>query len=136
MAFNNAAQKGASFILKKGATTIGGFRTHSLSIKTDTVDVTTADDTNRWRQLLAATAIKTLSASGSLVVKDTAAQQALSTDIIAQTLDTYTVTIPGVGDYTGLMTVTQLDFTGDYNGEVTCTVSLESGGDITFTAEG
>lgn len=135
MAYDAAAKKGSAFILAKGATTIGGFRTHSMSIKTDIVDVTTADDSNRWRQLLAAAAIKSLSASGSLVVKDTAAQQAMATDIIAQTSDTYTITIPGIGTFSGAMTITQLDFEGGYAGEVTCSVTIESAGDITFTAE-
>ena len=136
MSYSNAAQKGASFLLAKGATTIGGFRTHAMSIKSDTVDVTTADDTNRWRQLLAATAIKSLSATGGGVVKDTAAQQAVATDVIAQTNDTYTITVPGIGTFSGLFTVTQFDVSGDYNGEVTFTITLESAGDITFTPEG
>lgn len=136
MAFDAAAKKGSAFLLQKGATTIGGFRQRSLSIKTDTVDVTTADDTNRYRQLLAAAAIKSLSFTGDGVLKDTAAQQALITDILAQTLDTYTVTIPGVGTFAGNWTISGVDMSGAYNAEGTFTITIESAADITFTAEG
>ncbi len=124
MAYDAAAKKGLSILLQKGATTIGGFRTRSITISTDLVDVTTADDTSRWRQALAAAAVKHLSFSGSGVIKDTAAQQAMFTDVIAQTLDTYTVTIPGVGTFSGSYTITQLQASGEHAGEMTYDISL------------
>ena len=135
MAYDTTAQPGRDILLQKGATTIGGFRTRSLTINSEIVDVTTADDTNRWRQLLAATGIKTLSFSGSGVLKDTAAQQALFTDVIAQTADTYTVTMPGVGTFSGLFQIASVQAGGEYNAEASYDITLESAGDITFTAE-
>lgn len=136
MAFSAAAQKASAILIQKGATTIGGIRTKDFTINSGMVDVTTADDTNRWRQLLAATEIKHISVSGSGVLKDTAAQQALATDIIAQTTDTYTLTVPGVGTFVGLFTLTQFKMGGAFNQEATFDIALESAGDITFTAEG
>lgn len=135
MAYLAAAQKGMSILLQKGATTIGGFRTRSFSINAEIVDVSTADDTNRYRQLLAAAGFKSISFSGDGVVKDTAAQQAMITDILAQTNDTYTLTWPGIGTLVGLFTISKFDAAGPQNGEATFTVSLESAGDIVFTAE-
>lgn len=135
MAYSNAAKKGADFLLQKGATTIGGFRSRGFSINSETVDVTTADDTNRWRQLLAATGIKSMSITGGGVIKDTAAQQALATDVIAQTVDTYTLTVPGLGAFVGGFQIASFNGAGEYNGEATFEMTLESGGDITFTAE-
>lgn len=136
MAYNNAAQKGSGFLLAKGATNLAAFKTKSLSINSDVVDVTTIDDTNRYRQLLAAAAIKHMTLSGSGIIKDTAANQALFTDVLAQTVDTYTVTIPGVGTFAGSWTISQLSAAGEYAGEMTFDITLESAGDITFTAEG
>lgn len=136
MAYSATAQKGGSILVQKGATTIGGFRTTSFAINSETVDVTTVDATNRWRQLLGAASIKSMSISGSGVVKDTAAQQAMVTDVIAQTLDTYTLTMPGIGAFTGSYQLTAFSGAGEYNGEVTFDITLESAGDITFTAEG
>lgn len=135
MAYDAAAKKGLSILLQKGATTVGGFKVRSISISSDLVDVTTADDTSRWRQALAGAAVKNLSFSGSGVVKDTAAQQAMVTDVIAQTLDTYTVTIPGLGTFAGLYQITQFQASGDHTAEVAFDITLESAGDITFTAE-
>lgn len=135
MAYSAAAQKGRSFLLQKGATEIGGFRTRSLVLNAETVDVTTADDTSRFRQLLAATGIKSLSFSGSGIIKDTQAQQTLITDWGAQTSDTYTVTVPGIGTFAGAFQITQVTMAGDYNGEATFDITLESAGDITPTLE-
>lgn len=135
-----AAKKGSDFTLEKGAaspyTAIGGFRTKTLTINSETVDVTSEDDTNRWRQLLAASGVKNMSLSGSGVVKDTAAQQALVTDAVAQTVDSYLVTAPGIGTFAGTFQLTSFESSGEYNGEQQFSITLESGGDITYAAEG
>lgn len=135
MSYDAAAQKGLNFLVQKGAATIGGFRTRSISVKSDTVDVTTADDVSRYRQLLAATGIKSASFTGAGVIKDTAAQQAMWTDILAQTADTYTFTIDGVGTISGLFQLTQLDASGEAFGEATYNATWESAGDLTLTLE-
>lgn len=138
MAYDAAAKKGSAILIQKGTgspTTIGGIRTKQFTINSETVDVTTADDTNRWRQLLAATGIKNMSVTGSGVIKDTAAQQQCVTDAIAQTVDDYTLTVPGIGTFVGAFQLSQFQMAGEYNGEATFDISLESGGDITFTAE-
>lgn len=136
MAYSNAAQKADSFFLDKGATRIGGFKTRSLKINGGTVDVTTSDDTSRYRQLLAATGVKSLSFSGSGLVKDNAAGQAVVTDALAQTTDTYTVTVPGLGTFVGAWQITEFTVAGENQNEVTYDITLESAGDIVFTAEG
>lgn len=136
MAFTNTAQKGSGIIIAKGATAIGGFRTRSFSLNGETVDVTTADDTDRWRRLLPATGVQSMSFTGSGVVKDVATQQQMVTDQIAATTDTYTFTFPGLGAFTGLYQLPTFTADGPYNGEASFTATWESGGQITFTAEG
>lgn len=134
-----AARKGSDFALQKGSdpyTDIGGFRTKSLTINSETVDVTSEDDTNRWRQLLAAAGVKNMSLTGSGVVKDTAAQQAVVTDVIAQTVDAYLITAPGIGTFAGTFQIASFESSGEYNGEQQFSITIESGGDITYTAEG
>lgn len=140
MPFTAAAQKASAILIQKGSgggvTTIGGIRAKSFTINSETVDVTTADDSNRYRQLLAAVGIKHISVSGSGVIKDTQAQQTAITDLLAQTVDTYTLTVPGIGTFVGPFQLTQFQMGGPFNQEATFDISLESGGDITFTAEG
>lgn len=136
MAYDATAKKGKAFLIAKGATNIGGFKTKQMTLNSETVDVTTTDDmTNRWRQLLAATGVKSISFTGSGIIKDTAAQQALWNDCAAQTLDTYTITVDGVGTFAGSYQITQIQSGGEFNGEETFDVTLESGGDITITLE-
>jgi TP901-1 family phage major tail protein len=141
MSYGNAAQKGAAILIQKGSgggvVTLGGIRSKTFTLNSETVDVTTADDSNRYRQLLAATGIKNMAVSGDGVVKDTAAQQQAVTDCLAQTVDTYTLTVPGIGVFVGTFQITQFQIgSATYNGEIPYSISLESGGDITFTAEG
>ena len=130
--------KGSAFLLEKGDdpyTTVGGFRSQSISLNSETVDVTSIDNTNRFRELLAAAGIKTLSFSGSGVINDSASQKALITDSLAQTVDPYRVTVPGVGTFAGNFQIASAEMSGEYNAEGQMTVTLESAGDITFAAE-
>lgn len=140
MAYTNTAQKGSAILIQKGSgggvVTIGGIRTKDFTINSAIVDVTTADDSNRCRQLIAATGIKTMAVTGSGIVKDSQAQQQAATDVLGQTVDTYTLTCPGIGTFVGPFQLTQFKMAGPYNQEATFDITLESGGDITFTAEG
>lgn len=130
------ALKGSAVLIKKGTsasgTAIAGLRTHTLTINSETVDVTTADNTNRWRALLAATGIKTMSISGSGVLAESTTHSTLATDIIAQTADAYGVVTSTLGTFNGNFQISQLEFSGEYNGEETYSFTLESAGDITW----
>lgn len=140
MAYTSTAQKGLSILIQKGSggsvVTLGGMKTQSLRINSETVDVTTADDTSRYRQLLAAAGVKSLTFSGSGVLKDTAAQQTMVTDALAQTVDTYTMTVPGIGTFVGAFQISDVEMSGDQNAEAGFSATFESGGDITYTPEG
>jgi len=130
--------KGSAFLLKKGTsssgTSIGGFRTVAFSINSETVDVTTADNTNRWRELLAAAGIKSMSITGSGVLADTAPHDQMIDDVIAQTTDAYGVVLDTLGTFDGDFQIASLEASGEYNGEITYSITLESAGDITYAA--
>jgi TP901-1 family phage major tail protein len=130
--------KGSNIVLKKGTssggTAIAAGRTISLSINAETVDITSADDTNRWRQLLAAAGTKSMSVSFSGVLKDVATHDQVIDDIVAQTNDLYGVVVSTLGTFDGNFTVTQFEASGEHNGEAQFTFTLESAGDITYAA--
>jgi TP901-1 family phage major tail protein len=46
----------------------------------------------------------------------------------------YQIVIPDFGTVEGAFQITSLEFAGEYNGEVTYELSLESAGALTFTA--
>ena len=130
------ALKGSAVLIKKGTsasgTAIAGLRTHTLTLNSETVDVTTADNTNRWRELLAATGIKTMSISGSGVLAESATHSTLVSDFIAQTADAYGVVLSTLGTFNGNFQLTQFESNGEYNGEENYSITLESAGDITW----
>jgi TP901-1 family phage major tail protein len=130
--------KGSNVVLKKGTssggTAIAAGRTISLSLNAETVDVTSADDTNRWRQLLAAAGTKSMSISFSGVLKDVASHDQVIDDFVAQTNDAYGVVVSTLGTFDGNFTVTQFEASAEHNAEAQFTFTLESAGDITYAA--
>ena len=132
------AMKGSALVLKKGTaaagTVIGGMRTVSFSINSETVDVTTADNTNRWRELLAAAGVKSMSVTMAGVLADTAPHDQLIDDAIAQTTDAYGIDVDTLGTFDGNWQLANFEAAGEYNGEQTFSITLESAGDITYAA--
>ncbi len=135
------AQKGKALLLKLGDggapetfTTIAGLRAKSLSLNAETVDITHAESSNAWRELLAGAGVKTASVSGTGVFKDETVDGDVRSAFFAQSLDNWQVIIPDFGTIEGLFQITTLDYAGEYNAEATYTLALESAGELTFTA--
>jgi len=136
-----AAQKGSDLLIKVGDgatpevfTTVAGLRTKNLTLNTETVDITNSDSVNKWRELLEGAGIKSASASGSGVFKDSASESTLVTAKMAGTIKNYQIVTPGLGTFEGAFQISQLQFAGEHNGEVTYELSLESAGELDFTA--
>ena len=133
-----AAQKGSALLLKIGDgaspeafTTVGGLRSTSITLNDEAVDVTTKDSSNA-RTLLANGGIQTITISGSGVFTDAASETTLRGKFGASSFSNFQVIIPDFGTYTGAFMVASLEYAGEYNGEVTYSVTLESSGTITF----
>ena len=133
-----AAQKGSAMLMKAGNagspetfTTIGGLRSTSISVNNESVDVTNKDSSGK-RTLLAAAGIQTVSVSGSGVFTDVASEATIKTNVLADTQNNYQFLVPDFGTFTGAFQVTNVEYAGEYNGEVTYSMSFESAGAITF----
>ena len=133
-----AAQKGSAMLMKVGNgsspetfTTIGGLRSTSLTINNESVDVTNKDSSNN-RTMLAAAGVQSISVSGSGVFTDAASETTIKTNVLADTIDNYQFLVPDFGTFTGGFQVTSVEYAGEFNGEVTYSMSFESSGSITF----
>ena len=133
-----AAQKGSAMLMKVGDgaspevfTTIAGLRSTSLTVNNESVDVTNKDSLGK-RELLAAAGVQSISVSGSGVFTDGSSESTIKTNALADTIDNYQFLVPDFGTFTGAFEVTSLEYAGDFNGEVTYSMSFESGGAITF----
>ncbi|MFN3434638.1 MAG: phage major tail protein, TP901-1 family [Sphingomonas sp.] len=131
-----AVEKGSAFLLKIGDggavpafATVAGLRTTQLSVNGEAVVVTTKDS-GGWRQLLSGAGVRSVSVSGAGVFTGSAAETRIKGNALAGTIDDYRLSFEGGDSMTGRFLVTRLDYAGDFNGERSYTLSLESSGAV------
>ena len=135
-----AAQKGKDLLLKIDSNsagsfvTVAGLRTKRLAFNSETVDVTDADSTGRWRELLAGSGVQRASVSGAGIFKDAQSDALIRTGFFAGSVSNWQLAIPDFGTVEGPFQVTALEYTGNHDGEVTFDIALESAGAISFAA--
>ena len=133
-----SAQKGKDLLIKiddgAGFTTVAGLRTRRLAFNAETVDITHAESANRWRELLDGAGVKRASVSGRGLFKDAASDELVRAAFFNGAVKDCQVVIPDFGTVEGAFQITSLEFGGEHNGEVTFDLSLESAGELTFTA--
>lgn len=135
------AQAGKQLLIKVGDgagpevfTTVAGLRSNSISINKETVDITNKGSTGQWRELLGGAGVKSVSVSGSGVFLDDASEETVRADIFSDAITNYQILVPDFGTFTGAFEVTSIEYAGEYNGEATYSLSLESAGVIAFAA--
>ncbi len=134
-----AAQKGKDLLLKiksSGAslfTTVAGIRSNRISFNSETVDTTHAESVGQWRELLAGAGVRSAGVSGSGIFKDQTADGDIQTAFFNGEILDWQIVIPDFGSIDGLFQISSLEYTGQYNGEVTFEIALESAGSLTFT---
>ena len=133
------AQKGKDLLVKisdgaGGFTTVAGLRTRRLAFNAETVDITHAESANRWRELLDGAGVKRASVSGRGLFKDAATDELMRQTFFDGTVVSYRIVIPDFGSVEGPFQLTNLEFAGEHNGEVTYDVALESAGELSFAA--
>jgi TP901-1 family phage major tail protein len=132
------AQKGKDLLVKisdgaGGFNTVAGLRTRRLAFNAETVDITHAESANRWRELLDGAGVKRASVSGRGLFTDASTDAAMRQTFFDGSVLNYQIVIPDFGTVQGAFQVTNLEFAGEHNGEVTYDVALESAGELTFT---
>jgi TP901-1 family phage major tail protein len=132
------AQKGKDLLVKiasgAGYTTVAGLRTRRLALNTETVDITHAESANRWRELLDGAGVKRASVSGRGLFKDASSDALMRQAFFDGSIVSHQIIIPDFGTVQGPFQITSLEIAGEHNGEVTYDMSLESAGELTFTA--
>ena len=135
-----APQAGRKFLIKtkmdggEEYIVIAGMRSNSFTQQQEPVDVSTKDS-DTWRYLLAGAGTRTGNVSGSGVFYGTASEALLRSRFGTETHHEYQIVVPGYGVYQGKYMIESIEEAGEYNGEMTYSVSLSSDGEITFTAE-
>lgn len=137
-----AEQKGRDLVIKLGDgaspetfNTIGGATSGTITANNNTVDITSKDDAG-VRNLLEGLFGKAFTVSLSGFFSDDTHIGTLRTNMLAGTETNFQVVIPGSssnGTYEGPFIITSLEETGEVEGAVQYSVTMESSGAVTFT---
>jgi TP901-1 family phage major tail protein len=131
-----AMEKGSAFLLKIGDgastpvfNTVAGLRTTQMTINAETV-VVTNQGSGGWRELLSGAGVRSVSLSGAGVFTGSAAEARMKANALSGVIDDYQVAFESGETVTGRFLLTRLDYAGDFNGERTYTLALESSGPV------
>ncbi len=127
-------ESGAAFLLKIGDgaappayATVAGLRTTQLTIAGEMVAIT-SKDSGGWRELLSGAGTRSVSVSAAGVFTGSAAEARIKANALAGTIDDYELSFQSGDRMQGRFLLTRLDYAGDFNGERSYTVALESSG--------
>lgn len=134
-----AGQRGRDILLKinDGAgdyVTLAGIRANRIQLSAGLVDGTGADSEEAWRELVAGAGAKRAQVSGRGVFRDAASDARVREVFFAGEAPDWRLVIAGAGVLAGAFQITELSWSGTFDGEAEFAVTLESAGRLTFTA--
>ena len=141
-----AAQKGSALLLKStptggSETTIAGLRSTSMTINGEMVDITTKDSdalvsggVTKARELLQGGGVSNMSISASGVFTDSALENDIRVRAQKGQIDSYKLVFGDGDNIVGNFQITSYERAGEYNGEETYSLTLESSGQVTHTS--
>ena len=131
-----SAERGSAFLLKVGNggspivyATVAGLRTTQLSVNGEMVAIT-SKDSGGWRDLLSGAGVRSVSVAGAGIFTGSAAELRIKGNALSGAIDDYRLSFESGETLSGKFLVTRLDYAGDYNGERSYTLSLESSGAV------
>jgi TP901-1 family phage major tail protein len=129
-------ENGSAFLLKigngavtPGFTTIAGLRTTQMTVNGEAVNVTTKDS-GGWRALLSGAGVRSVSVSAAGIFTGSAAEVQLRGHALNGTIAGYELSFESGERLRGQFLVSRLDYAGDYNGERSYSINLESSGPV------
>ena len=139
-----AAGKGSSFLLKENSTgtpaTVGGLRSTSMTINGELVDITSKDSNafissgnDKARDLLQGGGVRSMSISASGVFTDSSTENLVRGFAFDGAIQNYDLIFSDGSKISGAFLITSYERAGEFNGEETYSVTLESSNTITYT---
>lgn len=113
---------------------VAGLRTRRMTINSEDVDVTNADSSGIWRELLSGCGVRSVDIQGDGIFQDDAGFEAMRDAMFDNENRDAKIFFPGYGTFEGSFKVSSLDFGGDYNAAATFSTQLRSAGAVTFSA--
>ena len=130
------AQRGQDMLLKiadgGGYVTLAGLRSRSVTLSSETVDVTHGDSVGRWRELLAGAGLRRAAIAASGIFRDDASDARLRALFFGDAVADFQLVIPDFGTLRGAFHILSLDYAGSHDGAVAFDIALESAGPVSF----
>ena len=132
-----AGQRGRDILLKisdgaGGFTTLAGVRASRIQLSAGTVDGTSADSAEAWRELVEGAGIKSARATGRGVFKDAASDARMRAVFFGGEAPDWQLVLPNFGTLEGAFQISELSWSGAHDGEAEFSVTLESAGLLAF----
>ena len=140
-----AAQKGSALLLKAtpaggSLTTMAGLRSTSMSINGETVDITNKSSNplvsggdDAGRELLLGGGVRSMSITASGVFTDAVVENTMRERAQKGNMATYTLAFGDGDSIAGTFAITSYERAGEFNGEETYSLTMESSGQLTHT---
>lgn len=132
-----AAERGSAFLLKIGSggatptfATVAGLKTTQMSINGDAVGITNKGS-GGWRELLSRAGVRSVSVAASGIFTGSAAEAQIRSLALDGSIEQYELSFESGERMRGQFLVSRLDYSGDFNGERSYTLALESSGPVT-----
>lgn len=136
-----SGQKGRDVLIKIGDggapeafVTVAGIRAKTISLNARTVDGTSGESPDAWRELIAGAGVKSASVSGAGVFKDADSDAMIQQAFFTQAAKSFQLIIPDFGVLEGPFLIEALDYSGDHDGEAAFAITLASAGALNFEA--
>jgi TP901-1 family phage major tail protein len=113
---------------------VAGVRSHDISLNARPVDATHADSSGRWRELLGQSGVRSARISGTGLMVSSETDRLLRTIFFNGDLAQYQIFIPDLCLMTGPFALTQMQYSGAYDGELSWRLELVSGGALNVSA--
>ena len=118
--------------IRRGTTPIAGATSDNLTINNEPVDITDKDDAG-WRTMLADVGVRSLEGTVEGVTND-ATLIAVAVGTASSLLSNHTILITGLGTFSGDFFLSNLQLSAPQAEAVTFTATIQSSGQITWTA--
>lgn len=110
--------------------TVAGIRAKSIQLNAGLVDATHTGSAGGWRELLSGAGVKSVRVTGSGVFKDDASDGRMRNVFMSRQAVNWKLIVPDFAEFTGPFLISQLSYGGDFDGEATFSITLESAGEM------
>ncbi len=110
--------------------TVAGMRAKSIQLNAGLVDATHTGSAGGWRELLSGAGVKSIRVTGSGVFKDETSDQLMREVFLARATANWQLIVPDFARFAGPFLLSQLTYGGDFDGEASFSLTLESAGEM------